>query len=367
MPRRGRINEGEFVFVTAHEIDELVKRWRSLASVVRDELDERGAAIVERRTRELEELFMAKGNESVSAADASEATGYSQDHLRRQLGSGAGERGRPRMRRGDLPPKGFRRLARSRSQSYDPIADVRALKKMARSIGMSPRRTRVAQRRRTEHGTRTLSLGPGGHRVRLFEDRQKGGMIYREVQLPGGSKSRRSLETRDWKRAEQLGLQIVSALIAGREAPTPAGPVKLGELCKRFLSEAPMLLDKADQTRREAATRLNIVQAVIGGARDVRTLSKTTFDSTKPPPRGRDQVRQEIGDWPSATTRGTGRHQAAQVHWAGSVTDASGNRLLERNPLEYVQVKGEQDVARPIASFERFEATKEAMHKLQAR
>jgi hypothetical protein len=77
-----------------------------------------------------------------------------------------------------------------------------------------------------------------------------------------------------------------------------------------------------------------------------------------------------------ATLTGAVRQRAVQadikllkqvLYWACSVTDAGGNRLLERNPLEYVQVKGEHDVARPIASFERFEATRAAMRAAQER
>ena len=129
-------SETEFVFVTTQEIEDLLSGWRSVAGVLRDEADERGAAIIERRARELADWFAAKGNETVSVADASEATRYSPDHLRRQLSSGdlknVGERGRPRIRRSDLQPKRFQRLARSKSQSYDPIADVRALKEIRR-------------------------------------------------------------------------------------------------------------------------------------------------------------------------------------------------------------------------------------------
>ena len=81
-------NDGEFVFLTTGEIDELLTGWRQRAGILRDELDERGANIIEKRARELEEWFATKSNESVSVAEASDATGYSQDHLRRQLSSG---------------------------------------------------------------------------------------------------------------------------------------------------------------------------------------------------------------------------------------------------------------------------------------
>jgi hypothetical protein len=121
----------QYVFLSTGEIDELLAGWRARACALRDELDERGAALLERRAHELEAWFATKRSESVSVAEASDATGYSEDHLRRQLSSGelrnAGERGRPRLRRGDLRPKGGRRLARGKSASYDLGADARSL------------------------------------------------------------------------------------------------------------------------------------------------------------------------------------------------------------------------------------------------
>ena len=235
---------------------------------------------------------------------------------------------------------------------------------------MTPRRSRRAQPRRTENGTRTLSLGERGYRVRLFENRDKGGMIYREVQLPNGRKSRRSLGTRDWAHAEELGLQIVGGLMSGHEAPMPAGPVRLGELCTRFLAESPMLLDNADRTRKEAARRLSIVRSVIGDARDVRTLSENDVRQYEARRRaggiryGKDSV---TGKVRQRSVQADIKLLKQVLYWACSVTHADGSRLLERNALEYVKVKGEHDVARPIASFERFEATRKAMRAFQDR
>ena len=132
----GPNDENHFVFVTTEEIGEFLAGWRKLAATLRDELDERAAAGIERRARELEDWITAKGNEVVSVALASEATGYSPDHLRRQLSTGelrnAGERGNPRLRRSDLRPKGARRLAGVKRESYDPIADARSLKEIRR-------------------------------------------------------------------------------------------------------------------------------------------------------------------------------------------------------------------------------------------
>jgi integrase len=235
---------------------------------------------------------------------------------------------------------------------------------------MTPRRLRQDQLRRTENGTRTLSLGPRGFRVRLFENRDKGGMIYREVQLPNGRKSRRSLGTRDWARAKELGLQLVAALMSGREAPVLAGPVRLGELCTRFLAESPMHLDNTDRTQKEAAWRLSIVRAVIGDARDVGTLSENDVRQYEARRRaggirfGKDSV---TGKVRQRSVQADIKLLKQVLYWACSITHGDGSRLLERNPLQYVKVKGEHDVARPIWSFERFEATRKAMRVLQDR
>src|SRR6478609_4213440 len=130
MPRANENNH--FLFLTEEEIGRFLTGWRELAATLREELDERGSALTEKRARELEEWLATKRGESVSIAEASDATGYSTDHLRRQLGTGelqnAGERGKPRVRRGDLRPKGGRRLAPAKGESYDPNADVRSLR-----------------------------------------------------------------------------------------------------------------------------------------------------------------------------------------------------------------------------------------------
>jgi hypothetical protein len=121
-----------FVFLATEEIEGFLKGWRSLATTLRTEFDERGAAVIERRAHELENWIAAKSEDAVSVADASDATGYSPDHIRRQLSSGnlpnVGEPGRPRIRRGDLRPKRGRKLAASAAESYDVAADVRALR-----------------------------------------------------------------------------------------------------------------------------------------------------------------------------------------------------------------------------------------------
>jgi integrase len=51
--------------------------------------------------------------------------------------------------------------------------------------------------------------------------------------------------------------------------------------------------------------------------------------------------------------------------WGCTVCTADGTPLLERHPLDRIGVKGEPDPRRPVASLERFEATRTAMRELQ--
>jgi integrase len=235
---------------------------------------------------------------------------------------------------------------------------------------MTSRPPRRSQWRRTKNGTWTLSLGERGYRVRLFENSEKGGMIYREVQLPGGKKSRCSLGTRDREHAAELGRQLVGGLMAGQAPPMPKAPLRLGELCKQFLAESPTLLDNTARDQAGAKTRLAIVRAVLGDARDVTTLSENDVRQF--------EARRRAGGIHYGGTEPTKdvRQRAVQadikllkqaLYWACSVTRPDGTRMLERNPLQYVRVKGEHDVQRPIASLERFEATREAMRGFQQR
>ena len=235
---------------------------------------------------------------------------------------------------------------------------------------MPSRRSRRSQWRRTKNGTYTISLGERGYRVRLFENRDKGGMIYREVQLPGGRKSRQSLGTRDRARAEEIGRQIVAGLMAGREARAPNGPVPLGQLCDQFLAECPMFLDNTAKGRRETRVRLQVLRSGLGEMRDARTLSEHDIRQYEARRRA-GGIRYGVG---SITAPVRQRSIQADVkalkqvlNWGCSVTYPDGSRLLDRNPLQFIRVRGESDVARPITSVERFEATRRAMQEMQQR
>ena len=235
---------------------------------------------------------------------------------------------------------------------------------------MTRRTRRRSEWHRTPQGLWTCSLGNRGYTVRLFE-KAKDGMIYREVQRPNGRKDRRSIRTRDRDRARQLGNELLAGLLAGTAEPV-SGPVRLGELCSRFVAECPMFLDNTERVREETTTKLQIIRALLGDACDVRRLTEDDV--------GQYQARRRLGGIRYGSDddqiTGTVRQRAVQadvkllkqvLYWACSVTRPDGSRLLERNPLEYVRVKGEHDVRRPVASIERFDGTRKAMQAFQQR
>jgi len=124
-------NEVQYLFITKEEVERFVADWRRLANTLRSEFDERGASLIEKRAQEVESWFSSMAEDEITIGVASQATGYSADHLRRTIGSGelanAGVRGKPRVRRGDLRPKRIPIATKDRTK-YDVTADVRALR-----------------------------------------------------------------------------------------------------------------------------------------------------------------------------------------------------------------------------------------------
>ena len=120
-----------YVFITTAEVHVFLSSWRERAGVLRSEGDERGATLIERRANEVEAWLRGKADAALTPRSASEATGYSEDHIRRQLSHGelrnVGGKGKPLVRRGDLRPKRPSTLVETNTDAYDVDADVRSL------------------------------------------------------------------------------------------------------------------------------------------------------------------------------------------------------------------------------------------------
>lgn len=106
------------------DLNSLADKWISEGELLRTYGDERGAAVCALHASELRRVAQQYGDELMTLAEASLASGYAERSLRLMIAQGtlanAGRKGAPRIRRADLPRK-------PRSQDADALtADFRA-------------------------------------------------------------------------------------------------------------------------------------------------------------------------------------------------------------------------------------------------
>jgi len=116
--------------LTVTKLDALVIHWRELADVLNAEGCSEVAATRLRSATELENLLHTIESAPLSIAQASEESGYTCEHLRRMLREkpvlNAGRKGRPLVRRRDLPRKAAIKLVHSARFTYDVDADAQS-------------------------------------------------------------------------------------------------------------------------------------------------------------------------------------------------------------------------------------------------
>ena len=215
-------------------------------------------------------------------------------------------------------------------------------------------------------GKWTRSLGERGMRVRLFQKR-KGGTFYREVWIAGTGKSQASLGTSDRGEAERLGRALLGELLRGGTSAIPSR-LTLGELWRRYSTECESFLDNKSNTRRDNSVHAQILLTVLGETCDVRSLtardqaaySKRRLAGGIELPSGYVTMPVRI-----ASVWGDLVLLHSMLNWATTVRLANGSRLLDANPLAGVRREKEKNPLRPIASYERFQRTRQAMQELR--
>jgi integrase len=228
----------------------------------------------------------------------------------------------------------------------------------------------MAARRKTKIGLWTETLGHRGARVRLFEKR-KGGMLYRAtwIREPGtnlGYRSVATLHTYDKAEAIRLGKALLGELLRGG-GPAP-GPVTLGDLCERFQRDNGEQVNNKPRSRADDAMRARVLTAHFGSHFDVRQLTALhchqygqarrlgaiqLADGRTTGPTGQRSIEADLGLLNRMCT------------WAGTVRiGASGVRWLQQNPLAGVRREREKNPRRPVATWDRFTATRSAIQRL---
>ncbi|HWI89032.1 MAG: site-specific integrase [Gemmatimonadaceae bacterium] len=214
-------------------------------------------------------------------------------------------------------------------------------------------------------GRWTRTLGEHGLRVRLFQMR-KGGTFYRDVWLPEVGKDRKYLQTTDRAEAERLGRAFLAARLREEHEAPLSRVLTLGTLWDRFRRESQNFLDNSPHSRQDAAVRAATLIAYFGKDCDVRMLSGDDQAAYTIARRaGGIQVSPEYVTAPvrlrTAESDLVVLHQ--MLNWASTVR-VKGVRLLDGNPLAGIRRAREQNPRRPIASHERFVATRAAMQML---
>jgi integrase len=217
-------------------------------------------------------------------------------------------------------------------------------------------------------GKWTRSLGTRGTRVRLFQKR-RGGAFYRAVWLPGRGRDLACLHTGSREEAEQLGRSLLASLLLGDKAPSPNARITLRGLWERYREECPIYLDNRPHSKRDSEQRIQVLFGFLGEDCDVRKLSAA------------DQLAYSKARFAGGIRRPNGKAAGAvrarsveadlillhsMLSWGVTVRLPNGSRWLESNPLAGVRRVHEGAPKRPVATWERFQATRAAMQSLAA-
>lgn len=205
-------------------------------------------------------------------------------------------------------------------------------------------------------------------------------MYYREIHLPGTGRDQVTLGTHDRNEAERLGKELLAALLTGRtrdDAPAAgsrgAERVRLGELWERYRTECPTYVKGKPCTKSDATGRIAVLLAYFGRDRDVRTLSAADVANYSAARRaggvrcGDDRVTPGVRQ---RSVHADLVRLRAMLRWGCTVPapggPSDGGRWLDRNPLEGLRFDREKNPVRPVASWERFLATRTALQHLAA-
>jgi integrase len=192
----------------------------------------------------------------------------------------------------------------------------------------------------------------------LFE-RTPGGPLYREVYLDGTRvATKKSLRHSDKERAHADGYKLLVALKARRHALS-GSTLTLRMLFDNYRG-SPAHQAKKPRSRDEDERRLARVVAFLGGDRDIRSLSDSDVERYRQTRMGGEhpvRARTVAADLVTLQTA---------LNWATRQRGPRGQPVLECNPLRGVKLPVEKNPRRPVATWDRFQATRMAMQQLTA-
>jgi integrase len=241
--------------------------------------------------------------------------------------------------------------------TLDPFASGGEEQSMARK----PSRSEWHQHK----GLWSRSLGYRGVRVRLFQKRS-GGQFYRAVWIPERGEDRRGLATSNKAEADRLGKELLSALFRKEEVTAPE-ILTLGKLWERYSKECVSFLDNTPRSIREAEGHAEVLLGFFGADCDVRGLSEQDQLAFVQKRLAGGIVCDEDRTTEAVRSRSVEidlQLLHAMLRWAVTVRRPSARRLLDQNPLAGVRRPKEKNPKRPVATWERFQATRRTVQAL---
>ena len=230
---------------------------------------------------------------------------------------------------------------------------------------MTSRKTRRNEWTRNKQGGWTRSYGQRGMRVRLFQNRRNG-TFYRVVWIPGKGRDITSLGTTDRKQAEELGKALLADLLRGNTLAA-APSVTLGALWERYSRECQSFLDSVPSTKRDYRSRADVLLGYFGEQCDVSTLTEHDIRVF--------EAKRKAGGITRRSGKVTGPVRAGSadadivvlrimLRWATTLRTPQGQRWLRDNPLQGVRRTRVGNPRRPVATWQRYQRTREAMREL---
>jgi integrase len=193
----------------------------------------------------------------------------------------------------------------------------------------------------------------------------KGGTFYRDVWIAGRGRDRRSLCTADRTQAERLGRALIAALLQPSAELAPRR-LTLGDLWERYRTGGRAYLARTPREQADATSRAKTLLGHFGSRCDVRDLTVDDVVAYR--------SARQAGGIRVTETRVTkavrGRSVVADIsllhamlNWART-TRVDGARLLDVNPIAGVRTARDPHPRRPVATWDRYLATRTAMQEL---
>jgi integrase len=166
--------------------------------------------------------------------------------------------------------------------------------------------------------------------------------------------------------ADKIGRELLSELLRDGSVTADA-PLTLAELWDRYRRDALQFLDNCATSKANDANHAEVLLSFFGKECDVRGLGESDVNAFAAARRA-GALHLESG----AVTQPVGvrsvevelRLLRMMLRWATTVRVQKGMRLLDRNPLDGVRNVRAGNPRRPVASWDRFTATRNAIQEL---